>query len=115
MRKRTIKCLVDEIFWSLIYILPLIAMALVTYRTGAFVGVSESMSAIGFNIVENNFVFTCLNNIFGANGIVPLLSSDILSFLSYFVCAWLIHLAVDFLLWLPRWFHSLMKGEKFDA
>lgn len=115
MRKKTIKCLCDEIFWTLIYLLPLIAMALVTYRTGQFVGVQESMSSIGFDIVSNNVVFDTISQIFGSNGVMPLLSADILAYLSYFACAYLIHIAIDVLLFIPRYAHNLMKGDSKNA
>lgn len=110
MRKKTIKCLVDEIFWGLIYMLPLFAMLLVTYRTGTLVGVSEAMSSIGFNVVTDNFIVNSLASVFGASGVVPMFSNDILVFMGYFICAWILHIMVDVLLWLPRWFHKLMSG-----
>lgn len=115
MRKRTIKCLCDEVFWTIIYMIPLISMALVMYRTGEFVGVSDAMSSVGFNILENNFLFDKLVEVFGTGGLVPILATDMIAYLAYFICAYLIHVLVDVLLWIPRWCHNLMKeGFKND-
>ena len=111
MRKKTIKSFFDELFWALVYMLPLFAMLFVLGRTGQFVGLQESMTAIGCDIVTNNVVFDSLNQIFGSNGVMPLLSSDILAFLSYFATVYLVHVAIDILLFIPRYAHNLMKGD----
>lgn len=115
MRKKTIKCFFDEFFWALVYMLPIFAMLFAIARTGQLVGLQQSMTAIGCDIVSNNVVFDTLTQIFGSNGVMPLLSSDILAFLSYFACAYLIHLAIDVLLFIPRYAHNLMKGDSKNA
>ena len=112
MRKKTIKCLSDEMFWFLIYALPLLVLAFMSFKFGAMTSISDVMSNIGLDVISNNFVFTSLSEIFGSSGIVPMFSADIIHFMSYLVCVWILHIAVDVLLWLPRWFHSIMKGEE---
>lgn len=110
MRKRTIKYLFDNIFWYLIYMLPLIFALIHWFKIGVLD--IESIFALGgFGLVADNFVFTCLNSIFGASGVVPLFAdSGLLMYLSYFIICWLLHLAVDVLLFIVRWSHSMIDG-----
>ena len=112
MRKKTIKCLTDEVFWFLVYAMPLLILAFSAFKFGAMTSITDVMSSIGLDVISNNFVFSTLSDIFGLSGIVPMFSADIIHFMSYLVCVWILHVAVDVLLWLPRWFHSIMKGEE---
>lgn len=110
MRKKTIKCLCNEIIWGIMWLLPLILLALVTFQTGQFVSISTAMEVSGFGVLSNNFLFNSLNSVFGVNGVVPMFSADILSYFTYFVSISLLHLFVDILLWIPRYAHHLL-GE----
>lgn len=111
MRKRTISCLLDNLMWFLIYMLPLICFIVILCKTGQVTSLSECMSSCGLGVLTNNVVYTALNSIFGADGVLPLfVSADILLYFSYFVCVWLCHLAVDVLLFLVRYAHKLMDN-----
>lgn len=114
MRKKTVKCLCDNIFWYLIYLLPLIIFAIYSFQNGTFVPLTDCMSAIHLDIFSNNVIFTSLQSLFGTSGIMPLFNNaDILAYLSYFVSVFIVHLAVDFLLFIPRFAMSLL--DKFGG
>lgn len=109
MRKRTISCLVDEIFWGIVYLLPIVIILLVTFRTGNVVDFNTAMSSVGLGVLSDNYVFTCLSDLIGSAGVVPLFNSGMIYFFSYFITCWLCHVIVDVLLWIPRWCHSLIS------
>lgn len=110
MRKKTLNCLFDNVLWYLVYLLPLIAFGILLVNNSS-ITLSGAMSSVGLGILTNNVVFTSLNSIFGSGGVLPLfVSTDILLYFSYFICCWLCHIAVDVLLFLVRWAHSLMSS-----
>ena len=115
MRKKTISCLCDNIFWHLIYLLPLILVVGVTFETGTLVSLSTAFQTLGLDIISTNPIFTTLQSIFGSTGIVPLFNNvALLEYISYFVSAYLIHMCVDFLLFIPRFamnFLNKLYGE----
>lgn len=114
MRKKTIKYLCDNIFWYLLYLLPLIIYVIYCFQNGAFVPLTDCLTACHLDVLSNNIIFTSLSSIFGVDGIFPLFNNvDILSYLSYFVSVFIIHLAVDFLLFIPRFAMSIM--DKFGG
>ncbi len=117
MRKRTMTNLADHVFWLLVALLPLVlyvvqffAYELTTLTS--FTPFDTFMSTFG--VSSTSVIFTSLNELFGAEGTLPLFSgtsSAPILFLSYFVAVEIIHLAVDFLLFIPRLCHKYM--EKF--
>ena len=108
MRSRTLKLFFDQFMWYLLYMLPLFAMLFIMFRTGQIVDISTVFSSLGLSVFNDNVILTTLTDIFGLNGVFPLFSSNgILVYCSYFVCVFLIHLAVDFLLFIPRLFENL--------
>lgn len=110
MRKRTIKYLFDNIFWYLIYMLPLIFSIIYWAKFGTL-DIGNIFTFAGFDLFANNIVFTSLNSIFGATGIIPLFNgTGILMLLSYFIICWIVHLAVDVLLFIVRLAHNWMEG-----
>ena len=111
MRKKTVKCLCDNVFWYLIYLLPLILMFGVTFETGTFVSISQAMQSVGLNVLTENVIYTSLNQIFGTGGIVPLfVNADVIAYMTYFVSVTFLHLFVDIILVLPRYAMNLFDG-----
>ena len=111
MRKRNLNCLFDNIMWYLIYLLPLFAFLFMLIRTGTIMPLADCMSTFGLGVLTDNFVLDALNKLFGVGGVVPLFANtDILLYLSYFICVYLAHLAVDVLLFIPRYAHKLMSA-----
>ena len=68
------------------------------------------MKSLG--LVDSGLIYKSLFDLFGTGGILPLFSAEnnaILVFLSYFVSVEIVHLAVDFLLFIPRLAHKYMN------
>lgn len=108
MRKKTIKNLFDYVFWYGLYLLPLLLMLVYWFKTGSasFINV---MSDAGLSVLTTNPIYDALNQIFGSGGVLPLFTSpDVIAFCTYFVSVFLVHLAVDFLLFIPRLAHKWM-------
>ena len=116
MRKRTIANLVDSAFWFLVSILPL-ALYLITCLSYKLQSATDSLTAFlpfmkSLGLVDSGLIYSSLSDLFGSSGILPLFSADnnaILLFLSYFVSVQIVHLAVDFLLFIPRLAHKYMN------
>ena len=107
---KKIKVFLDNTFWYVIYSLPLLCYLINCIHCSELLSLSQFISNMGINLVTDNIILNCLNNIFGASGILPLFSSnDILIVLSYFVSVYLIHLAIDFLLFIPRLSHNWLN------
>lgn len=116
MRKRTIANLVDSFFWLLVAILPIVLYLItcfsykLTNATESVVAFLPFMKSIG--LVDSGLIYKSLSDLFGSSGILPLFSAEnnaILVFLSYFVSVEIVHLAVDFLLFIPRLAHKYMN------
>lgn len=110
MRKRTQNHLFDSIMWYLIYLLPLLCLVL-AFSTGVTdLTISGLMSQLGLQVLTDNVIYSNLVGIFGADGVFPLFNNlEILSYLTYFISIFIIHLFVDFLLFIPRLAHKWMR------
>ena len=109
MRKKTIKCLFDNVLWYMVYMLPLLLLLIYWFKTGD-ISLSNAMSSAGLGILSNNPIYVGLDGIFGSTGTMPLFSSpDILLYGSWFISTFLVHLFVDFLLFIPRLAHKWMN------
>lgn len=113
MRKRTIGNLFDSLFWYLIYSIPLFAIFsyIKNINTGIELPVlSEYFSSLGLGFVSDNLVVNTLTSLFGSAGSLPLFSTDIIFIIvGWFICTFLVHLAVDILLFIPRFAHKFMS------
>lgn len=73
-------------------------------------GFSQFIQGLGFGFATDNIVVNSLAEIFGANGVMPIFSTDTpFIIFAWFICVFLIHLVVDFLLFLPRLAHKWMN------
>lgn len=110
MRKRTISHLSDTIFWYIIYLLPVFAYLLAVYRDGsAAVSFSAFFDKFGIPFLSD-VVNSALTSIFGADGILPLYGATVvIPVFSWYISTMIIHLAVDFLLFIPRLAHKFMN------
>lgn len=115
MRKKTISNLVDHAYWLLVAILPILVYAFtcLSYELSTSSDTLPTFAQMlsDFGILETSICYTVLSDIFGSSGILPLFASDsvVLLFLSYFVTVEIVHLAVDFLLFIPRLSHKWME------
>lgn len=112
MRGRNIKYFFDTFMWYLLYLLPLFLLVFAVFRTGTIPSLSSVFTDLGVTIFNDNVILTCLTDIFGASGVFPLFNSDgVLVYATYFICVYLVHLAVDFLIFIPRLFENI--ADKF--
>lgn len=111
MRKRTINHLSDSIMWYLIYLFPLLVILMgVFYNNTPMTFYNEFLS--WFNLSTGNFVYDALEDLFGTGGILPLFTGNwsfFISYATYFISVMLLHLAVDFLVFIPRLAHKYMN------
>lgn len=109
MTKNNVLLIVDKIFWSLVYFLPLLAFVIMLWHDPTNTSIAGVFSSIGLNIVNDNTILTALINIFGSDGIFPLFTSnDFLVYLTYIACVVILHFVLDVLLFLVRWAHGLL-------
>lgn len=63
-----------------------------------------------YQFTENNFIYTTISNLFGVNGVFNLaLDKGIYLYFSWFIGVYLMHLFVDFILFIPRLCHKWLK------
>lgn len=115
MRKRNVNFLADTIFWYLIYFLPVVAWLIYLFAepssSTTLVDFGTFMSNIGFGFVNDNIIISSLSGLFGANGVLPIFSSSTpLLIFTWFICAIICHLAVDFLVFIPRLAHKWLNA-----
>lgn len=111
MKKCSITDVLDNMFWYIIYLLPIIMYVFNICGHGdGSVSLLEYFNS-NFSMVTN-VISDTITSIFGTEGVLPLFSSGgfIIDYLTYFIACMLIHLAVDFLLFIPRLAHKWLDG-----
>lgn len=120
MRKKNLEFTLDNVMWFIIYTLPII---LIIFSTRL-----ESLSAIEQFIIDSDFannafassyLYGILDSVVGDFGIFPLLSGAwgqfLMSYLCYFISMIIVHLFVDFVVFIPRlshkWLNKLFGGN----
>lgn len=117
MRKKTMHRLWDYLLWGGLTLLPIFAMLIVMFRTGEFVTLSEAFNDLGLGVLSNNIFSNGLNDIFGAEGIMPIFSNTaVFDFVAYYCFVTLVHLFTDFLLFIPNmarsWVNKMTGGDE---
>lgn len=115
MRKKTVNHLADTIFWYLLYFLPIIAYLLFLLAEPSsstnVVNFATFFDNIGMGFVSDNILVNSLSSIFGANGVLPIFANNTpFLIFAWFIGIYLVHLVVDFLLFIPRLCHKYMKN-----
>ena len=115
MRKRTVKHFFDELLWFFIYAMPFI-ICLYSFKQDTSISYLTQLDSFLTSIhLDTNVVYTAFIDLFGTNGVFPLFSSNILlKYLSYFICALIVHVAVDILALIPRICHNLVDKASKD-
>lgn len=114
MRKRNFKYALDNIFWYILYILPVLCyiITIASRRGTEVVALPVYFENFGVPMVSD-VVNSALSAVFGADGVLPLYGfSTALPALSWFVSLMIVHLAIDVLLFIPRFAHKYM--DKFS-
>lgn len=104
MRKKTIKYGLDEVMWTFIYMFPILSYAIlcIHQNPGAFGDFMEN-----FGLITNNVIASSILDIFGTDGVLPVFDdTGYILFFAYFVQVFMLHLVVDFLLFIPRYAHK---------
>ena len=113
MRKRNFSFAVDLIIWAIITMLPIIF-----YLFSFFAYDLSTVSTLptfadyltsNFNVITDSVIYSGLVDLFGTSGILPLIDSNaVFMYFSWFIITEIIHLAVDFLVFIPRLAHKFM-------
>lgn len=116
MRKKTVNHLADTIFWYLLYFLPVLGYLLYLIAEPSngttLVSISDFFNSIDIGFVTDNIVINTLKGLFGAEGALPLFATNApFNIFGWFICTYIGHLTVDFILFIPRLCHKYM--EKF--
>lgn len=130
MRKRTCNNLFDNILWYSIYLLPII-MTLVIIGGGfqgdwyaawqdvdgdfssfPFYVVFSSVLDVSFEVIGFSAICQSLESIFSTEGLLPFFvaNSVVFRYFSYLVGVYLIHLFIDFILFIPRLAHKWLNA-----
>lgn len=111
MRKKTIAYGIDKLMWYIVYLFPVLLLLLACICTPLADVISTANSSAFVTDFGNTDIYKALNDVFGANGLVPLLSGEtgnlILSYATYLVIILIVHLAVDFLAFVPKFAHKM--------
>lgn len=116
MRKRNVNFCLDSIIWAVFYSLPVIfyALSFIAYDLTSVSTLPTFATFIqeNFNILSTNIIYTGLVDLFGSNGILPLLDTTSVNgamlMFTWFILSAIIHLACDFLLFIPRISHKFL-------
>ena len=64
-----------------------------------------------YTFLDNNFIYTTITDTFGVNGVFNLgLDNGLYLYMSWFIGVYLLHLFVDFILFIPRLSHKWLKS-----
>ena len=106
MRKRNFAFALDNLLWWFIYLLPVFAWLISLIAARDIVPFNTFVANnLSFALSADNVIVSTLYSVFGADGVLPLISNadnGLLLFVAYFITAYFIHLSVDVLMLLPR-------------
>lgn len=119
MRKKTVNHLADTIFWYAIYFLPVISYLIYLCGVGGnynYILFTDFINFSGFGVLSDSVIYTALYDIFGVGGLMPFFDTPVIFIcMTWFVSTFLIHLFVDFVLFIPRlahkWLNYFTKGD----
>lgn len=114
MKKKNVLNLADTIFWYFLYFFPVVAYLLFLIAEPAsgttVISLDTFFSNLGIGFITDNFILSSLSDIFGANGVMPFFANDTALYIfTWFICVYIVHLAVDFLIFIPRLAHKYMN------
>lgn len=110
MRKRNVDHIADTVFWYLLYSLPFLAYLFMFFTANSVPFTQFFTDNLGFVFSSSNPVFSALSQLFGSDGVLPLFAND--SFIiiaTWFISVFVVHLAVDIILFIPRFCHKFLS------
>ena len=113
MRKRNFSFAVDLIIWAIITMLPIIfylfSFTAYDLSTVSSLPTFADFLSSNFSVITDSVIYTGLVDLFGSTGILPLIDSNaVFMYFSWFIITEIVHLAVDFLVFIPRLAHKFM-------
>ena len=116
MTKKNIFKMIDKLFWLGIVAFPLIVhVVMCIHNDMSAVSLVDTMTRLGLSFSFESPIYTGLYEIFAVGGgYLELISSNaLIVFATYFITIEILHLIVDFLLFLIRWAQNILhKGVK---
>ncbi len=93
---------VDKIIWTIILLLPILVYVVQTWNNPA-----NSTFAAVISEFEFKFISDIVNQIFIGGYAMP---ANLTSYLSYFCVVEIMHVFVDFIVFIPRFAHHFLGG-----
>lgn len=108
MTKRKFNYIFDVLFYTFFILMPIIAYIIHLHH---YDNVSLIDFYTQFGIIQSNVIYTSLVDIFGTNGVFPIIADNSVLFtiFTYMIIVNLIHLMVDFLLFIPNICHKYLN------
>ncbi len=111
MRKKTVKNVCDYVFWYVLYLLPVVLYIVRAINAETLPTLEQFFVTTFGNVASTNVVYVALQDIFGLGGVFPVFESNALFYVfTYYVCVYIIHLAVDFLIFIPKIAHKWLDN-----
>ena len=110
MRKRTLSYIAEKLMWLIIVMLPFLMLVCIWAKNG---NTATSLADVMqyFGISDNNVIYTSLTGLFGTGGVMEFFNTpDFMLYFTYFVIVEIVHLAVDFLVFIPRLAHKFLNS-----
>lgn len=111
MKKDKVLDILDNVFWYIIYMLPVVAYLISICGNGdSSITIVQYFDQF-FALSDDNMILSSLQSIFGSDGVFQIFdnSSYVFRLLTYFVSCFIFHIAIDFLLFIPRLCHKWMS------
>lgn len=114
MRERSLKKILDNLMWYILYGLPIILLC-INWCCGQTLSISQVFETLGLNIIIDNPIFDTLIKTFGVGGYFPIFQNNsMIEYFSYFILLVMAHVFIDVLLFIPRFCHKILdKGENY--
>lgn len=112
MSKRTFHY-ITECGWLLLALMPLIVYMVIARTSAGGTTLETFMTVISEKlnlITTDNIIYTTLKDVFGAEGVLPILNDGLILYAAYFCIVELVHLMVDVLVFIPRIAHEWLDG-----
>lgn len=108
MSKKKINYLYDILYYALFSLIPIIAYIVHQHH---FADATLMSFFQEFGILNTNVIFTALVDMFGTNGYLPLLDSTSVVFymFTYMAIVVIVHLVIDFIIFIPRLAHKYLN------
>ena len=114
MTKKTNKY-ICEFAWLIVQILPLIGYLIAirsnVLENGTLLTFESFMNKfLGFFAPHGSIINITLEQVFGKNGLLPIMSQNVINYVTYFIAVEIIHLIADVLLFIVRLAHKWLDG-----